>query len=97
MSSTGMGPVPISWSELNGWLQCTETDLSLWERRMIKSMSEEYVQELLQATAKDRPAPYQVVTENVDREAVQSNLLSILRRAGKREEPSDNEVEKELE
>jgi hypothetical protein len=80
MSSGGMGPVPISWVEIDAWLRVTERELSMWERTTIKRLSEEYVSELVQATKADRPAPYihEEDLDNIDRERVQTKILSVL-------------------
>ena len=93
MSSNGMGPVPLSWSEIESWIRCTELDLSLWERLTIKNLSEEYVGELSQATAKDRPAPFRHVEdeEEIDRSAVENKILSVLRGFNRKRAEDDNE------
>lgn len=72
MSSNGMGPVPISWQEIDSWMSVTEAEISVWERMMIKTLSDEYVSELVQATAPNRPAPYNQiqVDEDINRETV---------------------------
>lgn len=76
MSSNGMGPVPISWQEIYTWITVTRRSLSNWEILMLKSLSEEYVSELLQATARNRPAPYSV--QETERKAVEHKIMSIL-------------------
>jgi hypothetical protein len=79
MSSNGMGPVPISWQEIYTWLSVTQLKLSNWEVLTLKSLSEEYVSELIQATAKDRPAPYSIeVVEK--RKIVNDKIFSVLGR-----------------
>lgn len=94
MSTNGMGPVPISWLEIDAWLRTANLDLSLWEKLTVKRLSEEYVSELLQASDKNRPAPYVPEKDDIDREAVANKILSIFRRIGKKEESNE---EKELE
>lgn len=76
MSSTGMGPVPISWQEIHAWQTASLRQLSLWEVMTVKGLSEEYVSELLQATAKDRPAPFS--REETERKAVEHKIMSVL-------------------
>lgn len=80
MSSNGMGPVPISWLEIDAWLRVTETELSLWERIKIKQLSEEYVTELALATDKNRPQPYVYLppVEVIDRDAVADKIRSFI-------------------
>ncbi len=88
--ATGMGTVPLSWQEINNWIECTQLDLSIWERLTIKEMSEVYVSELNKATAKDYAAPYvaNIEPENIDRPAVADKLRSVLR--GFKRDPNAN-------
>jgi len=81
MSSNGMGLVPLSWQEIESWLQTTELELSVWEKLTIKEMSEAYVAEFNKATARDASAPYvpYVEAEDIDRPAVANKLLTVLR------------------
>ena len=88
MSSTGMGPVPLSWGDIESWLRCTERELPIWLKLELKRLSEEYVYELVQAgDEKNRPAPYTRVvvaedeSELVEQRAqVQNKLLDFLSR-----------------
>jgi hypothetical protein len=89
MSSNGMGPVPLSWVDIDAWLRVTEADVSLWEKTTIKRLSEEYVGELVQASDKLRPAPYLRVEEEVDRDAVQQKILNVANLFKKRVAPED--------
>lgn len=95
MSSNGMGPVPLSWVDIESWIRCAEYDLSLWVKLKIKNLSEEYVHELLEAKDMSRPAPYErvvVVEDEVDlaaqRTKVQDKLLDFVNRF-KRKAPPD--------
>jgi len=98
MSSAGMGALPLSWQEIEAWLRTTERDISIWERLMIRELSEVYVGELNQASAKDRAAPYTHVEEDevkIDREAVASKLLSALRSMKRNQQaPKEDSTEK---
>lgn len=82
MSSNGMGPVPLSWQEIDSWIRVSGRVLPMWERLMVKTLSEDYVSELMQATARDRAQPYTAVPEQeeeqIDRPAVADKILSIL-------------------
>lgn len=95
MSSNGMGPVPLSWVDIESWIRCAEYDLPLWVKLKIKNLSEEYVHELLEAKDMSRPAPYErvvVVEDEVDlaaqRTKVQDKLLDFVNRF-KRKAPPD--------
>lgn len=80
MSSNGMGPVPLSWQEIEAFLRVTEKDyLPLWEKQMIKSLSEAYVSEYVRASEHGRPDPFVQAPEKIDREAVSNSILSTLR------------------
>ncbi len=60
-----MGAIPLSWTEISNWKDCTGTELNTWELITIKTMSEAYVGEYNQASAKSRPAPYIELDEDV--------------------------------
>lgn len=79
MSSTGMGAVPLSWQEIDAWLRTTELSLTVWEKLMIKEMSEVYVSDLHKSTAKLAVAPYAPEVEVIDRPAVAAKLLDVFR------------------
>lgn len=79
MSSSGMGPLPLSWQEIESWLTTTERQLCLWERVIVKELSEVYVNEYIQASDKNRPAPYlHVDVTQIDRAAVVDKLKNAL-------------------
>lgn len=101
MSSNGMGPVPLSWVDIESWTRCSEYDLPLWVKLKVKSLSEDYVHELLEAKDMNRPAPYehvQVIEDEVDlvvqRDKVQNKLLDFVSRF-KRKEPLEEAPVKE--
>jgi hypothetical protein len=78
--SNGMGPSPVSWTEISNWLTVTEKDyLPLWEKQMIKTLSEAYVSEYVRASEHGRPDPFVQAPEKIDREAVATSILSTLR------------------
>lgn len=78
MSSTGMGPFPLSWQELEAWVRTTGRTLSVWEKLTVKGLSEEYVSELLQAKEKNRLAPYQPADSEIDRPAIANKISSFV-------------------
>lgn len=88
MLTNGMAVVPLSWQEIESWLRTTKLDLSIWEKLVIREMSEAYVVELSKATGKDAAAPYTAVVEEIDRPAVAQKLLSVLR-GFKRKKPGE--------
>ena len=56
--SGGMGPVPITFCEINAWCNRLGIDLHPMESRMLIQLSREYASESHKATARDHPAPW---------------------------------------
>lgn len=81
MSSTGMGPVPLSWIDIDAWLRTMELSLPVWEKMTIKYLSEVYVNERLSATDPQGLPPWTkpVSEEEIEREKISNALLSFLR------------------
>lgn len=81
MQSNGMGAVPLSWQEIDAWLNVTELRLTIWEKLTIREMSEAYVAEFVKASDKHAVAPYQgaVDASRIDRKAVADKLRNVLR------------------
>lgn len=88
MSSNGMGPVPLSWGDINDWLKCTELCVPLWEKMVIKTLSEEYVSELILSKDKSRPPPYTQSKIDLDRKVVADKIFSILSKRMRKQETS---------
>lgn len=88
----GMGPYPLTWTEMESWLNVTELRLSVWEKLTIKEMSEVYAAELSKSTAKHCVAPYvpTVEPEQLDRKAIASKVASVLR-GFKKKRPDDTQ------
>lgn len=88
MSSNGMGPVPLSWVDIESWVRCVEYDLPIWIKLLIRTLSEEYVHELLEARSVDRQPPYEEIAQiedddeaiQIQRSNVQNKLLSLVAR-----------------
>lgn len=101
MSTSGMGPVPLSWGDIESWLNCTEYDLPLWIKLKIKQLSEEYVYELVQANEdRNRPAPYEavkVVDDDeeiaIQRNVVQDKIMGFLSRFRRNSAPEETKDE----
>jgi len=89
MSSNGMGPVPLSWVDIRAWEESCEVDIPVWEKLVIRELSEAYVSELLLTKEKMRPAPYMVEDDSLDRSAVANNIYSILSKRIKSSQPTE--------
>lgn len=82
MSSTGMGITPLTWLEIDAWMRLTGSKPVLWERLMIRELSQAYVAEYNAACAeKNRPEPFTYVPPALaeQREKVSNKLLDALR------------------
>lgn len=81
VSSSGMGVVPLSWQEIDAWIRVTESVPQLWERLLIRELSEAYVAEFNQASEKGRESPWSPPVEEVEsvRVDVAERLLSFAR------------------
>lgn len=53
-----MGPVPISFSEIDAWQRTTGIELLPWEARLFRRLSVEYVDELARAESPNAEAPW---------------------------------------
>lgn len=53
-----MGLIPLTWQEIQAFIEVNELDLTLWERELLKKMSEAYCAEYSRASDPQRPAPY---------------------------------------
>lgn len=80
VSSGGMGIAALSWQEIQAWINVTETELEMWEKLLIRRLSQEYCSEYSSASDVSRPAPFNhIVLEEINREALSNNLKEKLR------------------
>ncbi len=81
VSSSGMGVLPLSWQEIEAWLRVTQTDAQLWERLLVRELSESYVGEFNRASEKGCASPWSPPVEEVEavRVDVADRLLSFAR------------------
>ena len=82
MSSTGMGPVPLSWVDICAWINATGVKLEVWELLTIKLMSEVYVAERLDTDPNKLPPWIKTISEEEleqQREEVSNALRNFLR------------------
>lgn len=80
MSSNGMGPCPLSWTEIHNWLSVTKRDLPTFEINLIKHLSNEYVSEYYLASDINRPDPHKSVDyKSPDRrKAVSDSIRAVM-------------------
>jgi hypothetical protein len=76
---TGWGLCPLTWVEIDAFVRVNDLDLTLWERELLKKMSEAYCAEYSRASDPKRPAPYQPEqTEEVDQIAKAMRIMDSL-------------------
>jgi hypothetical protein len=76
--SGAMGQGPISWREIDAWAARTFAQVSAWEVRLLRRLSTEYLAEIHQAEDPSRPAPWWPSILQVDHEANERQLRSVL-------------------
>lgn len=54
----GMGPIPLSFGEIQSWQEVTGIELNNWEAGMIRSLSREYLGMSIDATNPMCPSPW---------------------------------------
>ncbi len=83
---SGMGLIPLTWQELDAFIRVNELDLMIWEKRILRKMSEAYCTESSRATDPMRPAPYtpekddeeETVVDKISKaEAFQRQLMAL--------------------
>ena len=77
MSFNGMANVPLSWQELNAWVQVTGTPLDAWELKVIHKASEVYVNQLEASRKPEAPMPERIIEQ--DPRKLAKRIKSILR------------------
>lgn len=70
-----MGEIPLSWCEIDAWLRTSQRDVPVWQRMLIKDLSEVYVNEKHVSTDPNHPAPYTPV--QIDRAAVDKKIRGL--------------------
>lgn len=75
---SGMGPLPLTYSELDAWSRLTGSILEPWEARALVGMSREYAAFSVKAERADCPSPMAVEDEMNEerRQAVANSLKS---------------------
>jgi hypothetical protein len=72
--SGGMGPVPLSHSEIQAWQQNTGVELRAWEASTLRRLSIEYLSTSADARDPSCPAPFTVAPQE-DRRTVVARMI----------------------
>jgi len=75
--SSGYGPTPLPYTEIESWSRMTGTIPTWEESRFLKMLSKEYCSQYNRSSDRDAPPPY--TTEEVDQKSVSNRVLSALR------------------
>lgn len=75
----GMGPAPLTYSELVAWQQSSGIELTPWEAKTLRRLSGEYVSECSRAEKPDCPSPLAVEMTDEDRETVSKKVQGAFR------------------
>lgn len=70
-ASNGMGPAPITWTEIDAWCRRGGVDLSPSDARLLRRLSVEYVNESSKATANFHPPPWWPEGEVAEQQAAE--------------------------
>lgn len=57
---SGMGDSPLTECEIRAWMNNTGIELSAWESRIVKRLSQEYMAEQQRATSPSADAPWTI-------------------------------------
>lgn len=77
-SAGGMGPVPLSWTDIGTWQRLTGIELSAWEARTLRQMSVVYVGEKGLAEDENRPPPWHAGVTQQERDITEAKLRMVL-------------------
>lgn len=74
VSAGGMGPTPLSWSEITAWQRCTGIRLAPWHAQLLRNLSIAYIAETANAEAENAPAPWRREITQREREVDEAAL-----------------------
>jgi hypothetical protein len=73
------GPLRLSHQEIAAWGQLQGVALQPWEVDVLRGMSQDFAQELVDAEAHTRPPPWSPTPEQIDRPEVARRIKDVLR------------------
>jgi hypothetical protein len=80
-----MGKSELSWGAIGEWAREIGIDLAPWQKRILRRLSRDYLNESERATKPDCPPPWQPeeMTPH-SRELVGAKIMSVLKRLARR-------------
>lgn len=79
VSTSGEGTVPITWIDLSAWQQSLGVSLPLWQLRLLRKLSTDYLIQNRAAVDPDTPQPWKKDAETLDRAKIAKTVRGILR------------------
>lgn len=76
--TTGMGPAPLSWREIEAWQHATNVRMAPWEARLIRQLSIAYIAQGRKAESENCPAPWRTEVTRREREVEEARLRMVL-------------------
>ena len=81
VASGGMGPAPITYSDIKDYAEVTDTDLTPWDAHMLRHLSRVYVGQYNASKEINSPAPYE---EAMDLDMKRKAVVAGFKALGKR-------------
>jgi len=75
MKFSGMGPLPLDWTEIKDWAELQGIELEPQEAYAIRSLSNSYVDQHSKAKKRDCPQPW-IDPEQISRQEVTEKVTS---------------------
>ncbi|MDD2742324.1 MAG: hypothetical protein PHV02_08625 [Rhodocyclaceae bacterium] len=79
--SGGMGPAPITFSEIESWQRQTGVSLQPWELRLMRRLSFDYITETQKAAAPECPPPWAPDDDSEKNRAATANKVKNVMRS----------------
>jgi hypothetical protein len=76
--AAGMGVAPLSWTTIDAWCRRTGIDLSPWEARLIRRLSQDYIAMSRKAECETCPPPWRAPTSPEAAETELTRLRLVL-------------------
>lgn len=79
MMSLGMGPAPISYTDIHHWVAITQTEITPWDAHVLRELSKAYVVQLNSSKDPNTPPPYCATPTQEQREDVTNKFKAFVK------------------
>lgn len=76
--TTGMGPAPLSWREIEAWQSAVNVRLAPWEARLMRQLSLAYITESRRAESETCPPPWRSEVTHREQQVELQRLKMVL-------------------